>query len=156
MKFNVGIFALGLLLILGATLGALYYTNQGLSKAREIHLGAGQEENISYSLKAGVKYTVVITSSAPVRYTLVWENGTIIANGTVKDRKQLSITPHESEKCTVNLKALGNDADVGLLVDESKNVERSAQTWQTLLGTCIIGIALSIAGIIASMLMHKK
>ncbi|NPA74575.1 MAG: hypothetical protein GXO25_00655 [Euryarchaeota archaeon] len=156
MNRGVGIFILGMLIVLGAAMGSLYYANSELNKAQNLQLAPNEMKNLSYTLKPGKEYTVVITVNSTIKYSLQTGNGTTVKNGTVSDKVKFQFKASGDGEYVLVLKNSNKPNRVAVLVESTDEMNHISSTGQMLLGTCVLGIALVVAGIIIAVIMHKK
>ncbi len=154
MKKGLVLLVVGLILVIAAIGIYVVYSHGAVSGTRELHIGANETKELSFNLKDG-DYFLVMVSEGKVNYTFLDENDTVMKSGEVE--KQLSQDlGHLKGNYTLRITNLESQSvKVTVLLKSSESLISMGTGVLASGGVCLVGIILIIVGIVLA-LKHRK
>ena len=156
MNKSMGMFVIGVVLILGAAILFMVLVNQASEKSITVHLDAGGMANKTVSLRGNTSYAIVFSTKGNVSYAIYSPHSSKMAEGFANGTKTVMLNTTEDGNHIISVRNNENEAmDVTVVVMSENDLGSIAMKELGSVLMCIIGVVVVLVGIITNIRARK-
>ncbi len=156
MNKSMGMYIIGVILILGAAILFMMLVNQTSEKSISVHLDAGQVVNKTVSLRGNKTYALMFRTDGNVSYSIYSPHSTKMAQGFANGTETVILNTTEDGKHIISLRNTASESvDVTVVVMSEDDLGSLAAKELGTVLMCIIGVVVVLAGIVTNIKVRR-